>query len=287
MENSCLNSTDKIMDIPSRLPADVRAYLDRIGFTGPIDRSAHTLAGLQAAHLMAVPYENLDILGKVPLSLEIPDLYDKLVRRRRGGYCFELNGLFAWLLEQLGFPVTQFMARFLRDETGIPMRRHRVLRVEAEGQPWLCDVGVGGACPLLPLLLEEGVSQPQGEGDAEVYRLVREPFLGWIVEEWRKGAWSRYYSFTEEPQLPLDYVMPSFWCEHAPESFFTQTALVSRRTPEGRVTVSGEEFRIFDRAGVQAFTPASPAERNEALRRHFGICLEASHGFAGAVCMER
>lgn len=81
---------------------EIRAYLSRIGFHGPLDGSANTLAALQEAHVHSVPYENLDILRGIPLSLEIPDLFRKIVKNRRGGYCFELNGLFAWLLECLG-----------------------------------------------------------------------------------------------------------------------------------------------------------------------------------------
>ena len=90
----------------------------RIGYEGHLDNSYKTLAAIQEAHLKAVPYENLDIRYGIPLSLVIPDLYHKIVIKRRGGYCFELNALFRWLLLELGFPVTNYMARFLRDEAG-------------------------------------------------------------------------------------------------------------------------------------------------------------------------
>src|SRR5690554_3265002 len=95
---------------------EVRAYLDRIGYTGPLDGSAETLAQLQWCHLHTVPYENLDILDGVPLSLDIEHLIEKIIVRRRGGFCFELNVLFGWLLRELGYPVTDFVARFWRDE---------------------------------------------------------------------------------------------------------------------------------------------------------------------------
>ena len=151
------------------------------------------------------------------------------------------------------------------------MRRHRVLKVMADGMPWLCDVGVGGPCPLRPLCLQEGIEQHQGD---ESYRLAKDPFLGGVVEELRKGDWSHYYSFTEEVQLPLDYVMPSYWCEHAPDSIFTQSIMISVRTPDGRITVSGDEIRMFSRNGVKAFTPSSEAERVAALQEWFGIVLD-------------
>ncbi|MBE9918238.1 arylamine N-acetyltransferase [Paenibacillus donghaensis] len=258
----------------SQISQHAAAYLERIGYTGAIDRSAATLASLQEHHIYAVPYENLDILQGIPLSLELDDLYDKIVLRRRGGYCFELNALFGWLLEELGFQVTRYFARFWRDEPNPPpMRRHHVLRVKAEGQSYICDVGVGGIVPARPLLLVEGLEQQLGE---ECYRLELDPFYGWMLSERKHGEWSRIYSFTEEPQLPQDYEMASYWCQHAPDSIFTQMAMVFIRTPEGRNTVAGDEFRIFTSAGAQTFVPRSPDEYHKALQTYFGITLPFS-----------
>lgn len=252
--------------------AEVRAYLERIGYDGPLDGSAAALAELQECHLHAVPYENLDILNGVPLSLEIPALYDKIVVRGRGGYCFELNALFGLLLRELGYPVTDLFARFWRDEPNAPpKRRHQVLKVEAEGASYLCDVGVGGIVPRRPLQLVELAENQQGD---ECYRLERDDYFGWMLCELKRGEWSRIYSFTEEPQLPKDYLMASFWCEHAPDSIFKKMKMVAIRTREGRNTIAGEEFRIFTADGVRAFTPQSEGEYLDALREHFGISLK-------------
>lgn len=247
----------------------VAAYMERIRYRGPVACTAEVLASLQEHHIHAVPYENLDIVNGVPVSLERKHLYDKIVTRRRGGFCFELNALFGWLLEELGFQVTHYFARFWRDEPNPPpMRRHHILRVEAEGQSFLCDVGVGGIVPVRPLALVEGAQQLQG---SECYRLNRDPFYGWILHERKHENWSRIYSFTEEPQLPQDYAMASYWCEHAPESIFTKSAMLFIRTPEGRKTVAGEEFRFFTASGVETFVPASKEEYEQALTKHFGI----------------
>jgi N-hydroxyarylamine O-acetyltransferase len=259
----------------ANIKPEVRAYLERIGFSGPANASAATLAELQERHLYSVPYENLDILYRIPLSLEIPDLYEKIVVRRRGGYCFELNALFGWLLRELGFTVTDLFARFWRDEPNPPpKRRHHVLKVEAEGEPFLCDVGVGGIIPRRPVRLIEGLEQPQGD---ERYRLERDPFFGWMLCEFKHGQWSRLYSFTEEPQLPKDYIMASFWCEHAPESIFRNSAMAAIRTPEGRHTLAGKEFRTFTRDGVRTFIPETKQQFHEALRAYFGIVLDERH----------
>ncbi|GGD82942.1 arylamine N-acetyltransferase family protein [Paenibacillus nasutitermitis] len=251
------------------LKPEVTAYLERIGYKGVLDGSAAVLAELQERHLHSVPYENLDILKGIPLSLEVPALIDKIVVRRRGGYCFELNALFGWLLRELGYVVTDLFARFWRDETNAPpKRRHHVLRVEAEGSTYLCDVGVGGIVPRRPVRMEEHLEQPQGD---ECYRLERDSYYGWVLCERKRGEWCWLYSFTEEPQLPKDFIMATYWCEHAPDSIFARSAMAAMRTSQGRNTLAGREFRIFTPEGVQAFTPESEEAYNEALNTYFGI----------------
>lgn len=247
----------------------VQAYLERIGFKGPLDGSFKTLATLQECHLLKVPYENLEILARQPLSLDPQDLFQKIVVRRRGGYCFELNALFGWLLRELGYPVVDWVSRFWRDEPDAPpKRRHHVLKVEAEGASYLCDVGVGGIVPRRPLALIEGVEQQQND---ECYRLDRDPYYGWMLGEQKNGEWLRVYSFTEEPQLPKDYIFASFWCENAPDSIFNKSPMVSILTPDGRNTIADREFRLFTSTGVRTFTPQTEEEYQRCLKEYFGI----------------
>jgi arylamine N-acetyltransferase len=259
----------------------VQEYLDRIQYKGPLDGSAKVLAALQEAHVHTVPYENLDILQGKRVSLEIPDLYEKIVVRKRGGYCFELNGLFAWLLRKLSYPVTEYYGRFLLDEeVKVPMRRHRILRVEAEGRVYICDVGVGLPAPSRPLLLAEKMEQKQGE---ETYRLGRDPVLGWIVQSLHKGVWENMYSFTEDPHYPIDYEMPNHWCLTHPDSIFRSLTMVYIRTLLGRNTVAEtedaagrkvKEFRKFTPEGVETFIPETEEDYAEALYSYFGIVLD-------------
>jgi N-hydroxyarylamine O-acetyltransferase len=249
--------------------AKIDGYLRRIHFDGAPDTSFDTLCALQQLHLLHIPYENLDIMRGIPLSLEFDDLYNKLVTRRRGGYCFELNGAFAWLLRALGFGVTEYMARFLRDETEIPMRRHRVLDVTCrDGKNYLCDVGVGGIIPRKPLPLVCGLTCVQG---GEQYKLEAEPFLGYVLYEWKKDAWHRLYAFTTEPQLNLDYVMPSYYCENHPQSYFKTMDMVHVFTPDGRKTVADREVKLFSPEGVVVLCPQSEAEYEGLLAEHFGV----------------
>ncbi|MDF2725320.1 MAG: N-acetyltransferase, partial [Paenibacillus sp.] len=237
-----------MIEQPSNIKPEVRVYLQRIGYEGPVDHSAATLAKLQACHLHTVPYETLDIIRRTPISLEQGHLYDKIVTHRRGGFCFELNALFGWLLRELGYTVTDYFARFWRDEPNPPpMRRHQVLKVEAEGVDYLCDVGVGGIVPRWPMRLQAGLEQRQ---EGETYKMERDPEFGWQLLELKRGEWKLIYTFTEERQLPQDYVMASYWCEHSPDSIFTAGAMLAIRTKEGRNTVAGQQFRIFTKDEV-------------------------------------
>lgn len=256
----------------NHLKPEVRAYLERINYNDPVNVSAECLAGLQECHLHAVPYENLDILQRRPLSLEIQDLIDKIVARRRGGYCFELNALFGWLLRELGYSVTDLVARFWRDESNLPPKqRHHVLKVEVGGDFYLCDVGVGGIVPRRPIKMVEGLAQQQGE---ECYLLERDHDYGWSLCELNHGEWRRIYTFTEEPKLPKDFIMATFWCENAPDSIFINNAMLAIRTQEGRNTLAGEQFRIFTSKGVNSFIPQTKEDYDLALLTYFGIVKE-------------
>lgn len=223
----------------------VKKYLERIGMELPenVVPDSAFLRELQFAHCTHIPYENLDIIRGIPLSLDEDDLFRKVVEERKGGFCFELNGLFAWLLRQLGYKVTEYAARYLRGESGIPMRRHRVLKVEAEDGVWCCDVGIGEVCPRYPVRLAEGVEQPQL---GECYRFDRDDFLGWVLMDLHKGEWRRFYSFTEEPQLPQDYDALCVYCEKSPKSPFINAEMFSLKTPEGRITLDGHIYKEFD-----------------------------------------
>lgn len=223
----------------------VKKYLERIGMELPenVVPDSAFLRELQFAHCTHIPYENLDIIRGIPLSLDEDDLFRKVVEEKKGGFCFELNGLFAWLLRQLGYKVTEYAARYLRGESGIPMRRHRVLKVEAEDGVWCCDVGIGEVCPRYPVRLAEGVEQPQL---GECYRFDRDDFLGWVLMDLHKGEWRRFYSFTEEPQLPQDYDALCVYCEKSPKSPFINAEMFSIKTPAGRITLDGHIYKEFD-----------------------------------------
>jgi len=239
----------------------VRQYLERIGLTEPLPAGAEGLKAIQLAHLLTVPYENLDILEGREMPLTEAALFDKIVTRHRGGYCFELNGLLGVLLSALGYGVQDYFARFVKDEPTVPMRRHRIIVAETDGERYIMDVGVGIPIPRVPLKLQEGV---QGQ-----YEVKKEPFLGWVIYD--RGR--RLYAFTEEPQLPIDYEAPHFWCRYAPESPFTKGNMLSIRTPEGRITLDGDVLKKHTPEGVEEIPCPAGEAQTKALKEYFGIEL--------------
>lgn len=230
-------------------------------------RDYDLLAKVQYAFQKTVPYENLDIIRGVPLSLDSDDLYKKIVTDRRGGYCFEINGFLGDVFRALGYEVTEYFARYLRGETDIPMRRHRVLKVICDGKPYLCDAGIGQSAFRLPLLIEDGaVSEQYGE----TYKIEKEPFLGWVVSDFHKGEWRKFYSFTEEEQLNVDFVAASFWCEKSPDSPFLGAEMFSIKTDTGRITLDGNVFHIFDGDNVTEKI-LTEDEMKKAYSEYFGL----------------
>ena len=184
MPNRPICAEDALLSETPMPPEQILRYLDRIGLRDavPPPPTLETLRRLQSAHLLHVPYENLDLLRGAITSLEHGALFEKIVEKRRGGLCFELNGLFCWLLCSLGYQVTSYAGRFIYpSEAGIQMRRHRVLVVTLEGKRYLTETGMNSEGPRAPLVLAE--SEAQWDGVTE-YRFSRDAFWGWVL--WKR-----------------------------------------------------------------------------------------------------
>ena len=224
------------------LEMDVEAYLERIGYCGGREPTAANLAALVKAHRFAVPYETLDLWRRRTTTLRLEEIYGKVVTRRRGGYCFELNGLFAWLLRELGYNVREYFGRWILGvpPSPTPMRRHRVVCVAIAGRPnQIVDVGIG--LPLLLSPLDFAFGMPQ-MCDGRRYRIVRDPTFGAAVELEVKGGWARLFSFDTAPQLPVDFEYAHWWCETHPASSFLSGLWVYRPfAGGGAVSISQEE----------------------------------------------
>ena len=243
------------------------AYVERIGLHGPLRPTADTLRRLQVAHLLSVPFENLSIHSGEPVRLEDDALFEKIVTRRRGGFCYELNGLFAWLLRSLGFRVTMLAAEVMnaRGEWGLPFD-HMALLVTLE-DPWLVDVGFGDSF-VEPLRLEPATGQSQGQRS---YRLDPADGRFVLMRRGRDGSWTPQYRFDLTPYEYADYEEMCRYHQTSPQSPFTQKRVCSLATPDGRITISGMHLIRTTDDDRQERQLSTEADYLDALREHFGI----------------
>ncbi len=246
---------------------DVDPYLERINYRGPLDPSAETLRRLHVAHMHTVPFENLSIHAGEPIVLNDEALFDKIVVRNRGGFCYELNGLFSTLLRALGFDVARLSAGVMIPERGFgPAFDHMTLLVRLE-ERWLADVGFGD-CFREPLRLDKRGEQVQG---ARAYRIDREGDRLTLWQRDRDGEWAAQYRFGLTPYDYEDYAERCHYHQTSPESSFTQRTVCSRATAEGRVTVSGMRLITTRNGEKREEKLEDEAARAEALRTHFGF----------------
>jgi len=254
---------------------DLDAYFARIGYDGPRAATIDVLSTLHALHPAAIPFEAIDCLLDRGIDISPAAVDAKLIDRRRGGYCFEHNSLFARVLIQLGFTVTGLAARVRWNappEAPVQPRTHHVLKVECDEESWLVDVGFGGAVLTAPMRF---LPYRETYTRHDVYRLV--PLGDELRQEvLRDGAWLPTYDISLNPCVPRDYEMANWFTSTHPSSHFRANLLASRVTREARygllfnrlVTrpVDGENTRVtLDAGGIEM-----------ALRDVFGLPVDPS-----------
>jgi N-hydroxyarylamine O-acetyltransferase len=246
---------------------DLAAYLARIEYSGPLTLTQQTLEGLHLAHATHIPFENLDIQLGRPIRLDLESLQSKLVRGRRGGYCFEQNTLLAAALEQLGFPVTTLAARVRFGATRILPHIHMLLKVEVEGVPWLADVGFGSEGLLQPVLL---VPASVCHQFAWSFRLVEEQGL-WVLQTLQGESWHDMYAFTLEPHYPVDFEMANYFVSTHPDSWFVQALTVQRMGLEMRHILRNRELTVTDGKNVTSTVIKDADALLDVLAKNFGL----------------
>ncbi|MEW6207192.1 MAG: arylamine N-acetyltransferase [Acidobacteriota bacterium] len=248
------------------MTTDLTRYLQRIAYDGPTERTAETLSRLHRAHMLAVPFENLSIHAGETIILDDSALYGKIVERRRGGFCYELNGLFAFLLRALGFDVVKLSAGVAsKDGEFDPDFDHMALMVRLE-ERWLADVGFGDSF-LSPLRLDYRGEQSQ---DGDVYR-IEEDADRLILLRREDEEWKPQYRFSLTPYEYADFEPMCRYHQTSPLSPFTQKRVCTRPTPQGRITLS--ELRLITTSNGNQYERelASEEEFSNLLREHFGI----------------
>ena len=263
---------------------DLAGYFERIDYRGAADPILATLYDLVTAHTRTVPFENLDPLLGHPIDDLGPEaLTDKLVHRRRGGYCYEQNGLMGYVLEELGFQVRRFAARVIwtpAPSGSVPSQTHTMLAVTVPGneQPYLVDVGFGGQTPPSPIRLETGGVQ---QTTHEPYRLrTRGDVL--VLQTEIRGEWQPLYEFATRTVPAIDLKVGSWYVSTHPASIFVTSLMVSLMTAQGRLNLDGHNlsFHVGGTTEKTRFDDASAVV--DALVDTFGINV-ADAGERGAL----
>lgn len=275
---------------------DRSLYWERIGMPEPKPedpRDVELLDKMIFAHQCAIPFENLDIYDRhINVPLGIPDVFDKIVRGARGGYCFELNALFHALLQETGYDVMPCVGRSLKNRGYVYPFTHRGIIVTIDGQRRFCDVGYGGPMPScsIPLvdgcqvtshgqsfriergrgnwwtILYLGSARKPGEGGAEAAG------LGVLAVEAQREP-VPVTAILNEPMQLTDYLVLSHFCSTSPHSVFTQWRMVNRRTEEGNVSITDNRFTRVGPQGKETIDIVSEEHLAQLLKEEFGIVL--------------
>ncbi|MBE6039025.1 MAG: arylamine N-acetyltransferase [Anaerofustis stercorihominis] len=255
---------------------DIDKYLERIGLSRPEKIDLESLNAIINAHQLHIPYDSLDVgLLNREISLNIEDLFNKIIINKRGGYCFEINGLFMKLLKDLGFDTHSIPCRVMQTPETIAPAFHRGTVVKFGDKKYFCDVGCGGSMPTGAVEITDGLVQQIGENKFVLKK---------VKDDW-------YHLFripredeeNQEPQIslaigmieydPVDFLPPNYMCSVGPNARFRDKAWVNMRTETGSVSIRGRELTVVDNHHKTVRTIENDEEYLQALKKYFGIDL--------------
>lgn len=244
---------------------EIAQYLQRIGMDNTKGGGLKTLSQLQLQHMLHVPFENLDVIHHIPIPLDVNTYYRKVVLNHRGGFCYELNGLFNWLLQSLGFHSGLVSATINRpDGSWAKAGSHACIIVKLD-QPYLVDVGFGDSARIpLPLTGETR------EDVSGVYRVVKVRESIYDLQRQGNKEWDTLFRLNAEPRKLTDFEEASHFNQTSPKSHFTKKEIVSLATSQGRITLSGNSL-IITSDEVRQKSIVSENDKPSFLERHFNI----------------
>jgi arylamine N-acetyltransferase len=257
----------------AHMTLDLNGYFERIGYRGAADPTFDVLQELVTAHTRSIPFENLDPLLGVPVDDLSPEmLTDKLVRRRRGGFCYEQNGVMGHVLAQLGFRVRRLAGRvvwMVPPDRPTPAQTHTLLAVTFPGSqgPYLVDVGFGGQTPTSPIRLETGTVQ---QTTHEPYR-VDDAGDGLVMQAQVRGEWQALYQFSARTQPDIDLKVGSWFVSTNPSSHFVSGLMVCRIVQDARMNLNGRNLAIHRPDGTEKIRLDDASAVVDTLRDRFGI----------------
>lgn len=247
-------------------------YFQRVGFNQIPKTDFETLRQLHRGHIFNIPFENFDVLFGKPPKLDTSSIFKKLVTDKRGGYCFEMNGLFQAVLEQLGFSTKAHIARVLMGSSPLETKAqsHQVLTVECDNKTYFADVGFGGGGLIEPILLELGVEHQQS---AEAIQLDFEDGR-YFLRTGIKGQWVNTYCFTLAECYPIDFVVANHYTATHPDSKFTKQVVCNRRTVDGGYFLAGRELKRRQGQSSETQSLEGPEEYLTLLKEVFALDIE-------------
>jgi N-hydroxyarylamine O-acetyltransferase len=257
------------------MSVDLDTYRARVGYGGEFAPTVETLKALHLAHPTRIPFENLDVLLRRPIRLDLESLWGKLVTGGRGGYCFEHNAVFAAVLEASGFRVRRLAARVRYGTSGVRPRLHMLLLVEAEGSPWLADVGFGADGLLQPIPFRTDQEAPQF---AWKYRLVAEA-PNYVLQSWEPAGWLDLYAFGLEEHYPIDFEVANYYTSMHPESRFRRRLTAQLPGPERRVMLVNRTLSEQTPEGVVEIPVGDDEALLGVLAERFGLVFPAGTRF--------
>ena len=245
---------------------DLQHYFERIGYNGEERPDLETVSRIMRHQLHSVPFENLDVCAGKLISLEPEAIVDKIVEQRRGGYCYEVNGLFAMVLTALGISWRFVGCRPMTYPVRRP-RTHMALLVDFDDEEWLCDVGFGSYGMRAPMRLSE-----QGEvcQEDDTFQLGRTADGEYVLRAQVEGEWANQYGFDLSHHEWVDF-LPANWLNSThPETLFTQHRIVMRQTPEGRVILFDNRLKTVANGEV-SMREVVPDELPGLMEEVFGL----------------
>lgn len=246
-------------------------YLSRINIKSQPKLDLQNLSQLQRQHLLNIPFENLDIHMDTPIRLDINRIFTKVITNKRGGFCYELNGLFHQLLVVLGFEAKLITCRVYKKEIGFGKEHaHMAILVKLDNEEYLCDVGFG-AFTMEPLVVKLGRTQKDLKGDFQI-DIHTEQYLK--VSKWTEGILTPEYIFKTTAMNYLDFEEMCHYTQTNPESHFTQKIIITRPTLNGRISLSGKALKITVDNKVKEQQLKNKSDFDNLLWEYFNICLK-------------
>ncbi|SDI27759.1 N-hydroxyarylamine O-acetyltransferase [Alteribacillus persepolensis] len=246
-------------------------YLERIGADKPfmLRGTLSYLTHLQYRHMLSVPFENLDVMNHVPITLDIATFYDKVVWRGRGGFCYELNGLFHWLLQQLQYDV-YFISGTVKkpDGTWALADSHAAVIAQLE-KPYLVDVGFGDSARIPTPLTGEEIND-----GGRLYRAAPSETKdgAYLFQTKKEGEWVTLYRFYDHPKVLTDFAPMCRYNQTSPESRFTQESIATIATENGRVTLLNDTLKVTE-GKSKIEEEIALHHREDILQKYFGIMM--------------